>query len=79
MVRAGAASLSEPLLVRSTGEISVCMYVCRYLCMYVRSFGRLNLDTSIYRLQFLVHFNTRACAVKPTSCKRFSHVGHAAW
>ena len=55
------------LLVRSTGEISVCMYVCMYICT-VRSV----VFRCVYLLQFLVHFNTRARAVKPTSCMRWS-------
>ena len=40
------------------------------------TFGRLNnLEASI---RYNFHFNTHGCAVKPTSCMRFSHVGHAA-
>ena len=57
------ASLGKSLLVRSTGEISVCMY---------GTFGRLNLDAStrynFCSIRALVRLNRM----------RFPHVGHAA-
>ena len=64
------ASLSEPLLVSSMGEMSVCMYV-----QYVRPFKY----RCVYLLQFLVYFNSYGRAVlKPKACVRFSHIGYPA-
>ena len=68
-----------PSTVRSTGEISVCMYNV-HVCMYGK-FGRLNLDASTrYNFWFtsiraLMRLNQR----RVRTCMRFSHIGHAAW